>query len=314
MASREEICRDGKRYRTLSQSLRAQGRPRIVKIPLLSGCTCPNRSGAKGVGGCTFCTEKGGGEFTNDLPSLSEQYEAGCRTLLSKWRDAAKIAYFQSFTNTFCPPERLRALLEEAMALPDVQGIRIATRGDCLPPEIVAVLAETAGRIPLGVELGLQTANDETARRVNRGHTTAEFCEGYARLQAANIPVCVHLIDGLPGETADDMLASARLLGGLRPAGVKIHALHILRGSALGDAYQQSPWRLLTQEEYVDVVCRQLEVLSPDTVIERLTGDGDRRTLLAPDWTRNKRAVLNAIDGRLARLDTWQSRLWEEHT
>lgn len=314
ITAKETVCRDGKRYRTLARHLRETTGRRIVKIPLPSGCTCPNRDGTKGVGGCAFCTGRGGGEFSPLSLPLAEAYRQGCDTLLQKWPGAAPVAYFQSFSNTYCPPEQLFSLLSSAAALPGVEGIRLATRADCLSSDIVAVLRETAETIPLTVELGLQTANDETAYRMNRCHTTAEFCEGYDRLQKAGIPACVHLINGLPGDTQRDMLATARLVGKLRPAGVKIHMLHLLRGSALGGQYEKAPFPLLTREEYVSIVCAQLELLCPDTVIERLTGDGDRRTLLAPDWTRNKRAVLNAIDRELSRLDTWQGRLWEETT
>ena len=312
MTPREKVCRDGKRYRTLARHLKETTGRRIVKIPLASGCTCPNRDGTKGVGGCAFCTEKGGGEFFPAGGTLLSQYEMGLSALRGKYPDADPIAYFQSFTNTYCAPDVLTSLLDETAALPGVRGIRIATRADCLPENIIEVLRQTAQKLPVMLELGLQTANDETARRINRGHPTKEFVEGFLRLHAAHLPVCVHLINGLPGDTKEDMLSSARLLGKLCPEGVKLHMLHLMRGSALGEEYQREPFPLLTKEEYVGIICRQLELLCPDTVIERLTGDGDRRTLIAPDWTRNKRAVLNAIDQELARLDTWQGRLWEE--
>ena len=174
------------------------------------------------------------------------------------------------------------------------------------------MLTEFSKRTEIGVELGLQTANDITAQRINRCHTTDEFYEGFKKLRAKNIPVCVHIINGLPGETKEEMIDTARFLGRIRPQGVKIHMLHILRGSRLGDDYERVPFTLLSCEEYVDIVCSQLELLPPETVIERLTGDGDKNTLLAPDWTKNKRAVLNAIDKELAHRDTWQGRLWEE--
>jgi len=311
MIGKENIVKDGKRYITLARHLKENGGRRIVKIPLSSGCTCPNRDGTKGVGGCTFCTGKGGGEFVPDLSSLSKQYEAGLISLEQKWKGAKKVAYFQAFSNTYCSLRYLRELLDKTLLLPDVSGIRIATRADCLSDEIVDVLAEFSKRTEIGVELGLQTANDITAKRINRCHTTAEFEEGYEKLKAKNIPVCVHIINGLPGETREDMLATARFVGRIRPQGIKIHMLHILRGSRLGEAYEKEPFELLSREEYVDIVCSQIELLSPYTVIERLTGDGDKKTLLAPDWTKNKRDVLNAIDKELVRRDTWQGRLWE---
>lgn len=312
MTRKENIIKDGKRYITLARHLKENGGRRIVKIPLSSGCTCPNRDGTKGVGGCTFCTGKGGGEFVPDLSSLSKQYEEGIGSLMQKWPDSKIVAYFQAFSNTYCSPKYLRELIEKTLLLPDVSGIRIATRADCISDDTVDVLAEFSKRTELGIELGLQTSNDSTARRINRCHTTAEFYEGFKKLRAENIPVCVHIINGLPGETKEDMLATARFVGHIKPHGVKIHMLHILKGSRLGNDYEQTKFELLTREEYVDIVCSQIELLSPETVIERLTGDGDKKTLLAPDWTKNKRAVLNAIDKELARRDTWQGRLWEE--
>ena len=312
MASADEVCRDGKRYRTLSRFLRETTGRRAVKIPLFSGCSCPNRDGTCGIGGCTYCTERGGGEFSPHGGTLAAQYAEGCKRLSQKWPDADKIAYFQSFTNTYCPPEKLRQLLAEAAALPDVRGVCLSTRADCLAPEAVGVLRKAAGRLPVSLELGLQTACDETAARINRGHTFADFVRGYRRAKDAGLRVCVHLIDGLPGETHRQMVDSARAVAALRPDGVKLHMLHILRGSALGRQWEKEPFPLLTREQYVSIVCDQLEVLPPETVIERLTGDGDRRTLLAPDWTRGKRAVLNAIDRALSRRGTWQGRLWEE--
>ena len=312
MGDREEMCRDGKRYRTLARHLKETTGRRMVKIPLSSGFTCPNRDGTCGMGGCTFCTACGGGEFAPRSGTLAEQYEKGCRILEEKWPDADRVAYFQSFTNTYCTPRALRELLEATERLPRVKAIRIATRADCLPAEAIAVLREENGRLPVSLELGLQTANDETAKRINRGFSFAVFADACARAHEAGLGVCIHLIDGLPGEDRAQMVRSARETAKLRPEGVKLHMLHILRGSALGAAYQKEPFPLLTREEYVSVVCDQLEVLPPETVIERLTGDGDRRRLLAPDWTRNKRAVLNAIDRELSRRDTWQGRLWEE--
>ena len=313
MTPKDAVYKNGKRYRTLSRHLQETVGRRCVKIPLSSGCTCPNRDGTCGIGGCTFCTGSGGGEFSPRSGSIPAQYRQGVAHL-RKWQDAARIAYFQSFSNTYCTPDRLRGVLEETLALPDIYGIRIATRADCLPPETVAVLKEFSARIPIGLELGLQTANDATARSINRGHTFAQFCEGYGRIKAAGLPVCVHIINGLPGETREDMINTARAVAALRPDGIKIHMLHILSGSAMGRQYAKEPFELLTQDEYVGIVCEQLELLPPDTVIERLTGDGDRRKMLAPEWTMHKRTVLNAIDRELSRRDTWQGRLWEDET
>lgn len=311
MTEKDAICRDGKRYRTFSHYLREKNGRRIIKVPLTSGCTCPNRDGTKGFGGCAFCTEKGGGEFVSDLPSLWEQYENGRAKLCEKWPDSDTVAYFQSFSNTYCDGQYLEKLLERTLLLPEISGIRIATRCDCLKDDIVDMLSLFSKKTNLTVELGLQTANDNTAQRMNRGHTTAEFLLGYEKLRTAGIGVCVHIINGLPGETKEDMLETARLIGKTAPMGLKIHMLHVLRGSSLADEYEKAPFYLLSLDEYTDIVCSQLEIISPGTVIERLTGDGDKNTLIAPEWTKNKRRVLNTIDKKLAARDSWQAKYWE---
>ena len=299
---------NGKRYYTMSQYCRARYGGRIVKVPLLSGCTCPNRDGSRGSGGCAFCS------FTprNISKGISEQYQEGCAHLLSKWPNARPVAYFQEGSNTHLPAPSLAALLAEAAALPEAAGIRIATRADCIDREKAEMLAEfqQSRGLPVEIELGLQTVHDRTAAALNRCHSFAEFCAGFSLLREAGLYICIHLINGLPGETPEMMLESARAAGALRPGGIKLHMLHLLRATPLAARYAQEPFPLLSREEYVSVVCGQLERIPPDTVVERLTGDGAADALIAPLWTRNKRAVLNLIDWTLARRGTCQGALW----
>ncbi len=300
---------NGKRYYTMSQYCRERFGGRIVKIPLYSGLSCPNRDGSKGVGGCTFCAQ--GTEAALARMPLPEQYHIGC-AMCKKWPDAKPVAYFQSFSNTYAPIQQIEALLDEALSLPDVAGIRLATRADCLDRDMVRLLAHVATKTVLEVELGLQTVHDSTAQAINRGHSFAEFCAGLRLLQQHPIYTCVHLINGLPRETPDMMLESARRLAALKPGGVKLHMLHLMSGTPMADAWLQDKFPVLSQQEYVTIVCAQLRCFHPGTVIERLTGDGDRKRLLAPQWTLNKRGVLNAIDGALAQQNSRQGDLWED--
>lgn len=297
---------NGKRYYTMAQYCRERFGGRIVKIPLSSGMTCPNRDGTRATGGCTFCADT---VVAAPLP-LSEQYQAGL-ALAEKWPDARPVAYFQSLSNTYAPIERVEAMLNEALSLRPA-GIRLATRADCIDGEMAGLLAYFAQKTVLEIELGLQTAQDGTARAINRGYTFAEFGEGLRLLKRHHIYTCVHLINGLPQETPDEMLASAKALSALRPNGVKLHMLHLVAGTPLAAQWRCSPFLLLSQAEYVAVVCDQLRCFHPETVIERLTGDGDRKTLLAPLWTRDKRGVLNAIDQALAHQNIRQGDLWED--
>lgn len=299
---------NGKRYYTMAQYCRQRFGGRIIKIPLSSGMSCPNRDGVKGTGGCTFCSSDV--EFSKEKMPLSVQYDAGL-TSADKWQDAKPVAYFQSFSNTHASIERVEALLNEALTLHPA-GIRLATRADCINREMADLLACFSQKTVLELELGLQTVHDATAQSINRGHTFAEFCEGFSLLKQRNIYVCVHLINGLPQETPDMMLTSAKTLATLLPNGIKLHMLHVVTGTPLAATYCQSAFPLLSQQEYVDVVCNQLRYFHPETVIERLTGDGDKSTLIAPIWTRNKRGVLNAIDSALAHQNIWQGDLWED--
>ena len=220
------------------------------------------------------------------------------------------IAYFQAHTNTYAPLDTLKRKYEEALSVDGVCGLSIATRADSLPKETVAYLAQLSQQTYLTVELGLQTIHDGTAERIHRGHSYAEFLHAYQILKGHGIRVCVHLIDGLPGETQSMMLETARAVGRLRPDAVKLHLLHILRGTPLAEEFTAGKLEPMTREAYICTVCSQLERLPPETVIERVTGDGQRKMLLAPLWSLDKIAVLGGIDQEMARRDTIQGALF----
>lgn len=309
MTERFRFSDDNKRYHTLNyHNLHTYGR-KVHKAAIDCGFSCPNLDGAKGSGGCIFCSG-GSGYFTaKSVLSVTEQFLAERERICKKYPEAAITAYFQANTNTYAPVEKLSALYREAIAA-GADSLAIATRADCLDEERASLISSLPR--PVTVELGLQTIHDTTAAAINRCHTFEEFLCGYKMLKAYGIRVCVHIINGLPDEDADMMLETARVLGKLRPDGVKIHLLHVIEGTRLADMYRNGAYQPLSKEEYIDIVIRQLELLAPETVIERVTGDGDKRTTLAPKWSFDKISVLGGIDKRMAELDTWQGRGFTE--
>ena len=303
-----------KRYHTYDHWLKSTFGGKCAKIPLDAGFSCPNLDGTCGTGGCIYCSGRGSGDFAESptLP-LREQYDRQREFLAGKWPTERCIPYFQARTNTYAPTEVLRPIYEEALVWPGVVGMNIATRADCLPRDTVALLAELSEKTVLTVELGLQTTHDATATAINRGHTYADFLEGYFRLRedAPKALVCVHLIMGLPDETEEDMLETVRRVASLKPDQVKLHLLHVLKGTVLGDLYEEGKYTPMEREDYVSTVVKTLELLPPETVVARVTGDGAAEDLLAPLWSRRKREVLNAIDMALAAANTWQGRLYK---
>ncbi|MDE6732406.1 MAG: TIGR01212 family radical SAM protein [Oscillospiraceae bacterium] len=286
---------DNKRYHTLAyHNLHIYG-GRVYKATLDAHLPCPNN------GGCVYCA------LARDPRTLSEQWNAEAARIRQKDANAKICTYFGVGTNTNCPPEGLSELLQTAQEL-GAFSASIATRADCLDEQKATLLAEFS--LPLTGELGLQTIHDQTAELINRGHTFEDFLRGFDLLRNHNIRVCVHLINGLPNETPQMMLETARMLAKLRPDAVKIHSLHVLRGTRLYEMYQRGEITLLTREEYIDITARQLELLPPETVIERVTGDGDKALLAAPKWSADKIAVLGGLDKRLAEFDTFQGKLF----
>lgn len=300
---------DNKRYKSLAYENNLQGK-KIYKAVIDAGLTCPNIDGTKGWGACIYC-DGGSGYFTaSPAIPIEKQLTDELKRIRKKIPDAQAIAYFQAHSNTYAPTEHLRRMFETALKHEGICGLSIATRADCLSPEVLSYLSELNLRTRLTVELGLQTVFDETARIINRGHSFSEFKEGYKALKEREIRVTVHIIDGLPTETADMMLETARTLGKMRPDGVKIHLLHVLLGTKLCEMYERGEYIPMELSDYAETVVRQLEVLPPETTIERLTGDGDRRKLRAPLWSRDKIRVLGTIDKLMAESDTWQGKLF----
>lgn len=300
-----------KRYYTYDYYLRRRFGQKVAKIPLDIGLSCPNIDGRCGVGGCIYCSGRGSGDFAESPTlSVSEQYARTREKLSSKWSTASCIAYFQAHTNTYAPLEFLKKNFEEALSQEGVVGLNIATRADCLESDVCGYLSELAERTVLTVELGLQSSSDATAERINRGHTYAQFLDGYRRLRESSgkIEICVHIIFGLPGESREDMLRTVRDVAALKPDQVKIHLLHVLRGTVMGEIYERGEYTPLTKEEYVSLVADAIELLPTDTVVARLTGDGMADDLLAPDWSRKKVSVINDIDKLLYERGTYQGK------
>ena len=304
-----------KRYYTYDYYLRQTFGGKCAKIPLDAGFTCPNIDGRCACGGCIYCSDRGSGDFAASaaLP-IAEQFRITSEKLGSKWSTERCIPYFQAHTNTYAPLKILKEKYEEALSQRGVVGMNIATRADCLPDDVVNYLAEIAERTVLTVELGLQSAHDETARLINRGHTFEEFIKGYEKLRSASdkINICVHIILGLPGEDEEMMLETVRHVAALKPHQVKLHLLHVIKGTPMATMYERGDYTPLEKEEYVSLVCKSLELLPPDTVVGRLTGDGMADDLLAPEWSRKKVSVINDIDKMLFALNTWQGAKFEE--
>ncbi|MBR4723206.1 MAG: TIGR01212 family radical SAM protein, partial [Clostridia bacterium] len=276
------------------------------KVALNGGFTCPNIDGTKGFGGCTYCLS-GSGDFAgNPDDDILTQFEAVKAKMHKKWPDALYIPYFQANSNTYAPADILREKFEPVLKKDGVVGLATATRPDCLNDDVLDYLSELNLRTYLIVELGLQTIFDETGKKINRCHTFDEFLDGYFKLKERKIKVCVHLIEGLPGESYEMMLKSAETVSNLRPDFVKMHLLHILKGTKIAEQYERGEFDTLTLTEYVKIICDCLELFHEDTVIQRLTGDGGRDTLIAPLWSLKKFVVLNEIDKEMLKRGSFQ--------
>ncbi|MBR6020462.1 MAG: TIGR01212 family radical SAM protein [Lachnospiraceae bacterium] len=283
--------------RFLNDHLRETFGEKVYKLSLSSGCTCPNRDGTVGYGGCSFCSEGGSGEFAAKLAPIGEQI-AEAKERVRRKTDASKfIAYFQSYTNTYGDVARLEALYREALAHEEIVALSLGTRPDCLGGDVMEMLTRLAAIKPVWVELGLQTIREETAQRIGRGYPLAVFDDAYRRLKEAGIPVIVHVILNLPGETKGDMLGTVRYLAELVPPpdGIKLQMLQILEGTRMAEEYRAEPWPLMDLEEYAALIAEAVALLPEETVIHRLTGDGPRRLLIAPLWCLDKKHVLNTI-------------------
>jgi uncharacterized protein len=300
-------------YRDLNSYLRERFGARVQKVTLDAGLTCPNRDGRVGVGGCLYCNARGSGTGAWARgQTISVQLEEGMARLARRYGASRFIAYFQSFSNTYANRETLRTLYEEALAFPEVVGLSIGTRPDCLSPEILDLLADISRDRLLWLELGLQSAHDHTLKRLHRGHDVACFTQAVGEAAALGLEVVAHIILGLPGEGPAEMAATARYLGGLPLQGVKIHLLYVVRGSVLEGLHRAGSYRALEAGEYVNLVADFLELLPPHFVIHRVTGDPHPEELLAPAWCLDKPRVLKSIREELARRGSRQGSAWEQ--
>ena len=287
---------------------------KVYKLQIDAGFTCPNRDGTVSTGGCTYCDGRGSRlRQAGPLPSVSEQIRLG-KEYYRKHRNAGKfIAYFQTFTNTYGPVDKLKELYDEALAEEDIIGLSVGTRPDCISDEVIDLLQNYAQQSHVWLELGLQSIHDKTLQFINRGHSAGTFLDAVRRLSGKNIFICTHIIVGLPGESRVEILETAKVLSTLPIHGIKIHLLLALKGTKMGDLYEQGKVTLIDKNDYIDTVCDILEILPPDMVIQRLTADGYRDILLAPQWAVNKMDVLNAIDRELGKRDAFQGIHYEEN-
>ena len=291
--------------RRLSDYCKERFGTKVYRLALSSGATCPNRDGKVGVGGCSFCSEKGSGEFAVDVMDLDLQIERA-KALISKkfpnsinTADRKYIAYFQSFSNTYGDTKRLIGLFERAINKDEVVALSVATRPDCFSEEMLNSLERLNKIKPVWIELGLQTINENTARDFNRGYTLDVFEKTYTELKKRNFEVIVHMILGLPGESEEDMYATVKYLSKKNIDGIKIHGLHILKGTRLAGEYEKHPFKIMSLEEYTRVLINCLKLLPKNTVVHRMTGDGDKKILIEPQWSADKKRVLNYINKKI---------------
>ena len=291
--------------KTISDYCKEKFGTKVYRLALTTGATCPNRDGKVGVGGCSFCSEKGSGEFAINAENIAEQIEKA-KTLVSakipssiRESERKYIAYFQSFSNTYGDTKRLISLFKEAIQGDEIVALSIATRPDCFSEEMFDSLERLNKIKPVWIELGLQTVNENTARVFNRGYTLDDFEKTYDELKKRKFEVIVHMILGLPGETKEDMYATSKYLSKKKIDGIKIHGLHILKGTRLAKEYEKHPFKIMSLEEYTEVLISCLKMLPESTIIHRMTEDGDKKLLIEPMWSTDKKRVLNYINKRI---------------
>ena len=283
-------------YRTLSQHYREKFGCKVYKLAIDAGFTCPNRDGTLGHGGCSFCSASGGGDFAEKVcDSIPVQLERAKKRVAFKNRNGKYVAYFQSFTNTYGPVERMEMLYRQAMAPDDIVGLSIGTRPDCLSDDVIDLLERLNREKPVSIELGLQTVHDETARSFHRGYDSNVYFDAVKRLKKAEIEVVTHIILGLPGETPDMMAATTRAVCDAGTDGIKFHLLHVLKGTELEHEYLAGSFQCLSLPEYANILKHCLTLVPPEVVIHRITGDGAKKDLVAPMWSADKKQVLKTL-------------------
>lgn len=302
-----------KRYHTLDFELKKIFGEKSIKLSIDGNFTCPNRDGKIGEKGCIFCSERGSGDFNSgSFKSIKDQINEQKTFMSKKWVSNTYIAYFQNFTNTYDSVENLRIKYNQALDNPNIKGIAIATRPDCINKEIVTVLDEINKNTFLWIELGLQTVNEKSASFLRRGYELPQFEKAISLLKEKNIRVVVHLIFGIPGESYEQMLHSVKYISKLRLWGIKLHMLYIIKNTDLANYYSSHPFKIMSEQEYINLVCDSLELLSPDTIIHRVTGDGKKSDLIEPVWSLNKLKVLSNIDKELKNRGSYQGKHFEE--
>ncbi|MCR4633871.1 MAG: TIGR01212 family radical SAM protein [Erysipelotrichaceae bacterium] len=301
-----------KRYHTFNYYLKTTYGRKVSKVILDGGFTCPNRDGSKSTGGCIFCSNAGSGDSNTALTkSVLEQFEANKKVMDRKWPGSLYIPYFQSFSNTYGPLEKIRKMCDPFLAMDDVAEISIATRCDCLKEEVIDYLDSIAAIKPVWLELGLQTSNDVTGKILNRCYDFQDVNDALKRLEKTSVKVCLHVMDGLPFETKEDMLQTVKDISHLPFQAIKIHMLHVIKDTKLAQMYDEKPFELISREDYIDLIVRQLELLPPEIIVERLTGDPVKEDLITPAWLLNKTTILNDIDKLMRKEDTWQGKFYE---
>lgn len=301
-----------KRYHSLDYHLKSTYGEKLYKIALDAGMTCPNRDGTLGSRGCIFCSAGGSGDFAGSSRlSVTQQLCQGKDLIEKKHTGQSYIAYFQAYTNTYAPVSDLEPLFMDAISIPEVKILSIATRPDCLGPDVLELLGRLNQYKPIWVELGLQTIHEQSAEFIRRGYKLSVFDEAVTNLRTLGIDVIVHTILGLPGESKTEMLETVSYLNQMDIQGIKLQLLHILKGSDLSTLYETSPFKILEMEEYIDILLNCITHLREDIVIHRLTGDGPKQLLAAPRWSANKRLVLNTIQKRMKDQDIWQGKCFK---
>lgn len=296
---------DNKRYHTLNYHYKNKYGKKTFKVSLNGNFSCPNKE--KDGHGCIFCSRLGSGDFAgNKNDDLITQFNKVKKIMEQKWPNSYYIGYFQANTNTYAPLNELKEKYEIILNLPNVIGLNVATRSDAINKSCYDYLEELNKKTNLTIELGLQSIHEKTLKFINRGHDLANFKKAVKELQKRNIEVVVHIINGLPGETKEDMIETVKYLNKLKINGLKIHMLHIIKSTDLADYYEKHPFHILTEEEYIDIVISQLEYLDPKIVIHRITGDPKKEDLIAPTWLLKKFCVLNDIDKEMVKRNTYQ--------
>lgn len=303
-----------KRYNTLTEYNLYKYGKKVAKIALNGNFTCPNKDGSKGIGGCSYCSKLGSGDFAGDKNlSLKEQFLQIKEIMEKKWPDSLYMPYLQANSNTYAPVEKLKEIYEEVLAIDPEKtvGISIATRADCLPDDVIEYLGKLNKHTNVQIELGLQTANELTAKMINRCSTNDEFINACQKLRKHNIEIVVHIINGLPNETYEDMMNTVSFINKLDVQGIKIHSLLVLKNTLLAKQYEEKPFHILSLEEYVKITVDQITHLNPNIIIHRLAADGVFDDLIQPLWTMKKLVVMNEIDKLLRKNNEYQGKYYQ---